>query len=202
MALTDAGERVAWEALAALDPADVCARAAVAHDPAAGTYLLDSFGTRFAVSPSERTILSLEPAGEVFLKRFAYFFRLSVLGYLAKAAAVAPAGTLVNPSGLPGGEIYFRGSHVLPLDGLAARYGSDATAFLAAGAARGGHRVAHGDAAVELPALPRVPATLILWTADVEFPARADLLFDATAPRHLPLDLLWSVAMMSTLSMM
>jgi hypothetical protein len=50
---------------------------------------------------------------------------------------------------------------------------------------------------VELLALPKVPVTLLLWTADDEFPARADLLFDATAPRHLPTDILWALAMLS-----
>jgi hypothetical protein len=34
---------------------------------------------------------------------------------------------------------------------------------------------------VELTALPKVPVTLLLRSADDEFPARADLLFDATA---------------------
>jgi hypothetical protein len=55
---------------------------------------------------------------------------------------------------------------------------------------------------VELPPFPKVPTTVILWTEDDEFPARADLLFDNTGPRHLPLDVLWSVAMLSVLSLL
>jgi hypothetical protein len=50
---------------------------------------------------------------------------------------------------------------------------------------------------MQLPALPKVPVTLILWRADDEFPARADLLFDATARHHLPTDVLWAVAMLA-----
>jgi hypothetical protein len=38
---------------------------------------------------------------------------------------------------------------------------------------------------------------VLLWTEDDEFPARADLLFDATCSAHLPLDILWSAAMVS-----
>jgi hypothetical protein len=108
----------------------------------------------------------------------------------------------VKPSGLPGGEIFFSGSHVLPLDALAGKYAARPEAFLEAGAALGGRPVPYGDAAIELPALPKVPTTVILWTADEEFPARADLLFDATGPRHLPLDILWSVAMLSILPLL
>ena len=199
MANTDAGENKAWELLAARDPAEVCARAAVSFDPDNGTYRLPSFGRHFSACPGARSLLALEPEGDVFLQRYASFFRLSALWYLVKASAACPTGNLVKPSNLPGGEIFCKGSHVLPLDALAAKFAARPEAFLAAGAALGGREAGFGDAAVELPALPKVPTTLILWTADDEFPARADLLLDATAPRHLPLDILWSVAMLSVL---
>jgi hypothetical protein len=199
MAITESGEARAWDLLAACDPADVCRRAAVDRDPASGTYQLRSFGCGFSIDPRERRILSLEPEGEVFLTRYAYFFRLSALWYLVKALDLKPSGTLVKPTGLSGGEIFFKGSHVLPLEAVAKKYAADREEFLAAGARRGGRPAAFGDAAVELAPLPRVPVTAILWTADEEFPARADLLFDATAPRQLPLDILWSVAMRSGL---
>ena len=68
---------------------------------------------------------------------------------------------------------------------------------LAAGAALGGTAVAYGNAAMQLSPLPKVPVTILLWTEDDEFPARADLLFDATCTAHLPLDILWSVALIS-----
>ncbi|TAL23845.1 MAG: DUF3786 domain-containing protein, partial [Nitrospirae bacterium] len=66
----------------------------------------------------------------------------------------------------------------------------------------GGKLLNYGDAAVELLPLPRIPVTLILWFSDDEFPARADLLFDATCERHLPLDIVWSIAMLSALVML
>jgi len=202
MAITDAGENKAWELLAAGDPALVCARAGVDFDPGDGTYRVRSFGRNFTVNPAGKLILSREPEGAVFLKRYAYFFRLSVLWYLVKAAPVCPSGNLVKPSGLTGGEIFFKGSHVLPLAALAAKYATRPETFLVAGAALGGTPAAYGDAAVVLSPLPKVPVTVILWTEDDEFPARADLLFDATCSAHLPLDILWSVAMMSILTLL
>jgi len=187
----------AWELLAASDPATVSGRAAVGFDPVPGCYLLASFGRHFTVHPGDRRILNLEPEGEAFLKRDEYFFRLTVLWYLVKASPALPSGKLVNPAALPGGEIFLRGTHVLPLDALAAKYATRPREFLAAGAALGGKQVAHGDAAIVLFPLPKVPTTVILWTEDDEFPARADLLFDATCTAHLPLDILWSIAMLS-----
>lgn len=202
MAITNAGEACAWELLAASDPEGVCARAGASFDPAEGAYRVPSFGRHFSVSAGSRLIRGTEPEGEAFLQRYALFFRLSLLWYLVKASPASPSGVLVRPSGLRGGEIFRKGSHVLPLDALAAKFATRPEAFLEAGAALGGRRVSHGDAAVELPALPKVPTTVILWAGDDEFPARADLLLDATGPRHLPTDVLWSVALLSVLPLL
>jgi hypothetical protein len=202
MATMDAGEDKAWELLTAADPAAVAVRAAVGFDPVAGCYRIPSLGRHFSVHPGERRFVSLEPAGEVFLKRDASFFQLTVLWYLVKASPARPSGTLVRPAGLPGGEIFLKGTHVLPLDALAAKYATHPEVFLAAGAALDGKPAAHGDAAIVLCPLPKVPTTVILWTEDDEFPARADLLFDATCTAHLPLDILWSIALLSVQCLM
>ena len=37
-------------------------------------------------------------------------------------------------------------------------------------------------------------ATIVIWRADEEFPARASILFDQTAADQLPLDALWMAA--------
>jgi hypothetical protein len=50
--------------------------------------------------------------------------------------------------------------------------------------------------------MPRIPVTLILWLKDEEFHPRADLLLDSTCELQLPLDIIWSIAMMSVLVMM
>lgn len=197
MGTTDAGEGKAWDLLAAAAPAAICDRAAVGFDPATNGYRLASFGYGFAVLPGCRRILGLDSGAEAILADDAHFFRLTVLWYLARAGQARPAGNLVRPSALPGGEIFLRGTHVLPLDALARNFGTRPEAFLAAGAGLGGLPAGYGDAAFVLSPLPKVPVTLILWTADDEFPARADLLFDATCTAHLPLDILWSIAMLS-----
>jgi hypothetical protein len=199
MANTSAGEARAWELLAAGNPAAVAVRAAVAYDPAGGCYRVPAFGRAFAVHPAHRRILGLEPGGDVFLERFADLFRLSVLWYLVRAAPARPSGALIKPAQLSGGDIFVKGSHVLPLDALAARYATRPQDFLAAGAALGGSPAAYGDAAVVLAPLPKIPVTLLLWAADDEFPARADLLFDATCRQHLPTDILWSLALLTVL---
>ena len=64
----------------------------------------------------------------------------------------------------------------------------------------GGEVLDHGDAAIRLYPFSRLPVTLILWTADDEFPAQLDFFFDATYDQQLPTDVLWSTAMVTVLA--
>jgi hypothetical protein len=193
------GEDKAWELVAGLLPDDVCRRTGALYNEHSKIYSLSAFGTLFSVDPQKKIIMSLEPEGEIFLTRLRYFFLLSLLWYMVKASDVKPTGKLVKPSGMTGGDIFFRGSHVLPLDSIAKKYAHDRRVFRERGLSHGGRVVEYGDAAIELSPFPKVPVTVILWLADDEWEARADILFDSTALNHLPIDLIWSVAMMSVL---
>ncbi|MEK7267098.1 MAG: DUF3786 domain-containing protein, partial [Nitrospirota bacterium] len=190
-----------WEDLNNLNPSDVCRKARVFYDRE-NSYILKSLGMDFSVHPGKREIKNIQTEGEIILKKYGYFFNLSALCYLINSKDIPLSGKLVKPAGLKGGEIFFRGSHVLPLDKIAERYGNDKSGFIEKGKNLNGNIMNYGDASVELLPLPRIPVTLILWLSDDEFPARADLLLDSTCEQRLPLDVIWSVAMMSVLVMM
>ncbi|MBI5633408.1 MAG: DUF3786 domain-containing protein [Nitrospirae bacterium] len=199
MAEIISGEDKAWEIIAGLLPEDVCMRTGAQYNDRSKLYTLPSFGTLFSLDPQKKIIMNLEPAGEIFLTRLRYFFVLSLLWYLVKASDAIPGGKLIKPSGMTGGDIFFRGSHVLPLDSIAKKYAHDRRGFRERGLSHGGKVVEYGDVAIELSPFSKVPVTVILWLADDEWEARADILFDSTAQNQLPIDLLWSVAMMSVL---
>ncbi len=194
------GEERAWDMLSGLPPEAVCRAAAVSYD--AGSYRVRSFEMDFEVSVQERSITSRSPGSEVLLQRLGYFFRLSVLWYLVQAKDIACTGRPVKLEGIPGGEIFSKGSHILPLEPLARKYGRNKTGFMDKAKELGGSPDAGGDAAVRLHPLPRIPAVLALWLEDDEFPARADLFLDSTCALQLPTDIIWSVAMMTVLVMM
>jgi hypothetical protein len=196
------GEDKAWEIIAGLSPEEVCSKTGAVFDDPSGTYRLQSFGIWFSLDPRKKEITASAEEGDIFLKRLRYFFVLSFLWYMVKATNAAPAGKLVKPSGLPGGDIFFRGTHVLPLDAIAKKYAHDREGFIRKGHAFGGRVVSYGDAALEFLPFPRIPVTVILWLADEEWDARADLLFDASSLQHLPIDILWSVAMMTLLALL
>jgi hypothetical protein len=199
MSVTDAGERRAWELLAGRARDEVCGACGVAWDSGCEGYVAHSFGREFLVDPASRRLAPRDDEGARLLERLAPHLQLALPWCLAKSAGARPRGRLVRPSSLPDGGIFARGTHVLPLDALAQRHGRAPGGFLDAGARAGGAPAPFGDAAIELRPLPGVPVTVILWTADEEFPARADLLFDASAAGLLPVDILWSAAWMSLL---
>jgi hypothetical protein len=192
------GELKAWEILKTLTPDDVCKRAGVQYDPAIQGYTLHSMGRDFLLTLKDEQI----SGDELFLKRLGYFFRLSALYYLNSAIDIPPTERLIKPSDLKGGQLFFRGSHVLPLDGLATKFATNADNFRKKGHDLGAERAQFGDAALRLFPFPKIPVYLILWMQDEEFTARADLLFDSSSEMQAPLDILWSVAMMTVLAMM
>ncbi len=196
------GEEKAWEILRGLDPAEVCRNAQAAYLEGPGLYVLKSFGMDISADPANRNYHCDAPGADLLLKRLGYFSHLSIIWYLVGAKDIGLSEKLLQPSNLKGGQAFFRGSHVLPLDRLAERYARDVEGFLQKGKTLGGIRASFGDAAVRLFPFPRVPVLLILWREDEEFPARVDILFDSSCEHHLALDVLWSVAMMSVLIMM
>jgi hypothetical protein len=111
-------------------------------------------------------------------------------------------GRLVQLQDISGGDIFTKGSHVLPLEQVAQKYGNDKAGFLERGRTWGGEVLTLADASIRLTPLPRIPVTVTLWTADDEFPARADLLLDSTGELQAPTDILWSLAVMSVLIML
>ena len=196
------GEDRAWDTLDALPRQDVCARAAVEFDGPAGCYIVRSFGQDILVAPAARSLSSPTAAGTALLAKLGIPARLSVLWYLISARDVPLSGELKPPVVLSGGQIYVQGAHVLPLGKLARKYGPDPAGFVARGRELGGGPLGFGDASVRLHPLPRVPAVLILWKGDEEFPARCELLFDATCGLQLPADIVWAAAAMTVAVML
>ena len=196
------GDQLAWALVAEIEPGTICQQADVQHDFVANKFIMQSFGQEIVVDVSSFTIRSQTPLGEKLLHGLGYFFDLACLWYLGKAKNKPLSGKLASPASLSGGEIFQKGTHVLPLDQIASRYGNDFEGFYKKGAELGGRQLEHGDASLLLHPFPKVPVTIILWQADEDFPARVDMFFDATCEQHLPTDVIWSTAMTSVLIML
>jgi hypothetical protein len=177
-----------WKALAARDPAELSRRTLAAAEP--GGYSLDFLDRRYRVEPEAGRIGG--PQADRLLADPE--FELLLLTYLTQAADVPPEGTWVSEKDLPGGSLFFRGPHALPLEPLRARFGDDLPGFRRASERLGGGALPYGDAAYGFTVLPRIPAGCVLWARDEEFPARLNMLFDRSLGRHLPLDVVLALA--------
>jgi len=199
---TTAAEQRAWELLASRRPEVVIRSAKATFDALSSCYTIRSFGTDLTISQTERRIAGRIPEGSIPLDLQGDLFRLAVLWYLANAKDIDPTGRLVNIQNIRGGDIFSKGSHILPLDKIAQRYENDMAGFLDRGHSLGGDVLTIADAALRLYPLPRLPVILTLWLADDEFPARADLLLDSTGELQAPTDIIWSLVTMSVLIML
>jgi hypothetical protein len=189
------GEDQAWAKLATLDPAEVCHRAMAHFDKQTETYTLKSYGCDISVSPRDKKIFSSSPKGDALLDKLDS--ALTLLWYLASSHSLPLSGKLIKPESLPGGQIFVKGTHVLPLAQLSEKYAHAPEGFIESGKMWGGRTLDYGDASLELWPLPQVPTTLILRTANEEFPALVDLLLDSNCEFQLPTDIIWSTCMMS-----
>ena len=191
------GEKKAWELLSQLDPKATESRTGAIFNSENSTYELKCFGQDIHVSLNDREITASSDLGKLLINDLGKYSRLSILSYLVTAMDLPLSGELVRPADLPGGGIFGKGTHVLPMDRLAKRFGRDHKQLLSIGEELGATVLDHGNVSLELLPFLRVPVTIIVWSGDKEFPPKAFLLCDSTCTSQFPIDIIWSTAMMT-----
>ncbi len=188
-----------WGKFTSLDPFDVCKRAGVTYDEDRQVYTASSFQQHFVISVKQRQISSSTREGQFLLAIKDYFFDLSLLWYLIETRDVSLSDEMIKPSNVSGGQIFVKGTHVLPLDKIACLFNHRKEVFLEVSKKFGGIETDYGDASVTLYPFPRVPVHLILWFGDENFSPNGQLLLDSSCSNHLSTDVLWAVTMVCCL---
>ncbi len=165
-----------------LDPHGVAARS--------GARLAEgSEGAELQLAYWGREIAIAWPGGEVRAAQpLLTSAHLVVLHYLINADGTPMADRWLSFRELPDGRVYdsaFRKRACLP---LVHGFGARPEAFRAAAERLGGQRLVFGDASFMFQVLPRVRVAAILYLGDDEFPADANLLFDASLRHYLPIE--------------
>jgi hypothetical protein len=195
--MTWPGEKQSWDILINLDPKDIKTKAVAIFNSHNSTYELSCFGQDIYISLANRDITSTSRLGNVLIKELGKYSRLSILRYLIHAKDLPLSDQLVRPSDLPGGDIFLRGTHVLPLDKIAEYFSNNFEEFLSIGKSLGGTQLNYGDVSLKLFPFPRVPIVIIVWSGDEEFSSKSSLLFDSSCVSLLSTDIIWSTAMMA-----
>jgi hypothetical protein len=162
-----------------LNPLETAARAGVAYED--GTFDVPFFEIRYLVhwpsSAIERAADQQEPDIAT---------RILLLHYLLTADGAPLADKWIAFRNLPGGLGYdaaFQGRANLR---LAHAFGSNGSAFESAARALGGEHLDFGDASYSFRVLPRLWLAVVLYLADEEFSASANVLFDGAVGHYLP----------------
>jgi hypothetical protein len=111
--------------------------------------------------------------------------RILLLHYLVTADGTPLSDRWIAFRNLPGGLGYDAAFEGRANRRLAHTFGSDRTAFESAARALGGEQLSFGNASFAFRILPRVWLAVVLYLADEEFPASANVLFDAAASHYL-----------------
>jgi hypothetical protein len=109
-----------------------------------------------------------------------------LLQYLSQASGISPAGRWMAFAELPNGMLHDAPFRVEVTRPLAQFFDQRPQHLIRAAKQLGGHDIRlTGDAGVVVPVLPRILLAVLLWVGDEEFPARANMIFDAAAPGFL-----------------
>ncbi len=120
--------------------------------------------------------------------------RTSMFLYYLQTADGAPfADKWIAFRELPGGMFYHQAYQGYSGDRLAKAIDNRVGVFERAATNLGGTRLSVGDASFAFDALPRMRVAAIYYAGDEDFPASANVLFDAASSHYLPTDALAGV---------
>ena len=119
-----------------------------------------------------------------------------ILHYMLAPAMPAPTNLWIAYREIPGAAFYFGAFVKRAVDPLKKVFGDNLAGFTRAAQKLHPQEIDNGDVGFEFRVLPGVPLQLILWAADDEFPAEANILFDKNIGRVLsPEDVAWLACM-------
>lgn len=169
-------ERKAAAEVALIDPALVASERAVSFDEDSGVFTIPFLGGRVHVS---------WPSGEVSSEddaRLSGAAAILALHYLVyRGEPLRRQGWLAFRD-MPAARHFTPAFEDMSERLIAQRFGERPEAFLEAAEALGGTPAVEGDASTVLPAFPRVPLLLVLWTAGEAIKGSARILFKPSAP--------------------
>lgn len=172
------------------DPQDVVFRTGCEYKPIARQYFVEVWGHRYCVDLAQCKVKS-DGSGPKTYQDFLYLF---ILFYLINAKKIVPKGQWISEKDIAGGAAFFRGPHTIPVDVIAGRIKDDMALFKVICKGLGGRSIDLADAAFSFQITPLIPVAVLYWQGDEDFPAEVKLLFDRTIEEHLPLDILFALA--------
>ncbi len=188
--MTNLIDAVNFKDLASYDPKEVIARTGSEYNKSKNEYVVKIWGYNYIVRPYSKEIMP-EKEG---LPTYKDYFYLFMLFYLMKSKDLPVSGEWVSEKDVPGGAAFFRGPHTLPTNDITQVYENDLEKFKKRCEALGGTPIELADAAYSFEIANNIPVAVLYWIGDEDFESEAKLLFDKTIEEHLPLDIIYALA--------
>ena len=119
-----------------------------------------------------------------------------ILHYMKAPLMPSPTNLWIAYREIPGAAFYFGAFVKRAVEPLKKVFGDNLAGFTRAAQKLHPQEIDNGDVGFEFRVLPAVPLQLILWAADDEFPAEANILFDKNIGQILsPEDVAWLAGM-------
>ena len=186
-------------ALAGADPRHVCLNSGVIYNREQDSYILPYLNRRYLVNHSSGEVKNMADGSGV-----SPHMQIMFLHYLSRADGTPLRNEWITFKELSGGEIYREPFRKRAISPLLQYFGNKPDRFMEVGLSLGGERYTYGDISLLMRPFPRVPLVFVLWQGDEEFPASANILYDATANLYLPTEdyallpglIIWEIAAM------
>jgi len=124
--------------------------------------------------------------------------QILILHYMLCTAPSALTDNWISYREIPGASFYYSAFVKRAIDPLKKVFGQNVDGLLRAGEILGGKSIDTGDAGYEFRLFPNIPVQLILWAADDEFPAEANIVFNENIGGILsPEDIAWMAGMLA-----
>ena len=183
-------DKTIFSDLAACDPEDVILRTGCQFDKTGNQYLVNIWGYEYCVDLKKYEVRPIETG----FKTYQDFLYLFIRYYLIKSKNIKPSGEWISEKDIPDGAAFFRGPHTIPCNFITERFGNDLDSFKKESFQLKGTSLEMADAAFMFQITPTLPVAVLYYFGDEDFPCEAKLLFDKTIGLHLPLDIIFALA--------
>jgi hypothetical protein len=177
----DVTYQYAIDKIAAKDPVVMAQNAGVPFDPEIQKFTVKYLNEDYLVTYPGGVV---EPAGNN--KEVPIAVKILILHYLATANGVPLQNKWISFKELPDGAIYIGPFTNRAINPMLKIFSEKQTELVELAKNLGGRVETLGDTSVTIYAFPNVPITYVIYSADEEFPASGNILFDGSASYYLP----------------
>lgn len=163
------------------DPQEMAKKSGAEYNPAKKEFTLLYLNKGYLISYPEGRI-TLKATGEEALGDED---KIMLIHYLYQAANTGLTKKWVPYRELKGSGSYYGAFVRYGITPLAEFFGDKGDLFLKAGAKLAGKPYPFGDMGLEFTPLPNIPIALVIWEADEELEASANILFDYSATEEI-----------------